>query len=915
MDCSYYCTFQRTVLNKHYRNIGFLALFSLLFAVGCSTEKDAWLNRTYHNTTAHYNGYFNAGEIIKEAMDQYALARQENYDEIIPIFEYADEEGSKSLYSPMDTAAKKCEIVIDKNSMPHNKKGQYRKTEWCKWIDDNWLVIGQSQFYKRKFEDALKTFEFIEKQYDKESISYTARLWQAKAHIESENYDEALEILEKLETDQTDLVELKEEAKEEAKELKEKKKKRKKSSSRNRGRKPSRPSSSKKPEDKLPPEFPKNFERDLSVVKADLFLRQKEYKDAIEMLEKSIDLVKKRQLKTRLTFILAQVHHEQGNQQASVLYQKVVKMNPEYDMAFRAKINMALAFSGSDSRNIKALLLKMLKDDKNAEYLDQIYYALADIELRQNNRTKGIEYLELSVLNSVSDDKQKSKSFLRLGKLYYSERNYVKAQQYYDSTMSTLPKDHEEYETIQLQNESLTELVQNLNVITKQDSLLHLCDLSEKERMKVISQIIEDKKLEIERKKEEEENMNLNLPQNGNITSGPSSGKFWVWDSNLRGIGFNDFKKMWGGRKLEDNWRRSNKNSSITEDDGSPESDSATNGELTPEYYLKDLPCGDEAKVTSARDDIMNALYEAGTIYRVKLNDNNAAKETFGRLVNDFLPEEKAVAGLYQMYLLHSGAEQMGYKHQILDDYPNSEYAKLINDPNYKEKEQSAKDQASKDYKVTYSQFELMRYDKVIQDCDKVIKNDTANAFLCKYYYLKSLAIGNKYRGEKNEHLENALADVVKHCKGDPVHDQAKAILDKLRNVQSVQNAKDGNSTYIYAPDMKHFFVLVFPNNKGSVNQTKSKISNFNKASFSSQGIKISSSFLDTENQLVLVKSFPNKAAAMDYYVAFKVNKKQVKAINQDFTYFVITNKNYASFYIEKNVQEYLDFFDKNYLE
>ena len=97
----------------------------------CSTEKNAWLNRSFHNTTARYNGYFNANELMKEALNSYELGFKENYNELLPIFKYADEKDSKSLYPAMDTAIKKCATVINKHSMPEKKEGKYAKTEWC----------------------------------------------------------------------------------------------------------------------------------------------------------------------------------------------------------------------------------------------------------------------------------------------------------------------------------------------------------------------------------------------------------------------------------------------------------------------------------------------------------------------------------------------------------------------------------------------------------------------------------------------------------------------------------------------------------------------------------------------------------------------------------------------------------------
>ncbi len=133
----------------------FIVALSTLVISSCSTEKNAFPNRTFHNTTAKYNGYFNANEIIKESMLQFHEARDENYYEIIPIYVYANNEESKSLYAPMDTAAAKCEIVIGRHSMPSEKRGKNSSAEWCKWIDDNWITIGWAQFYKRDFEGVI----------------------------------------------------------------------------------------------------------------------------------------------------------------------------------------------------------------------------------------------------------------------------------------------------------------------------------------------------------------------------------------------------------------------------------------------------------------------------------------------------------------------------------------------------------------------------------------------------------------------------------------------------------------------------------------------------------------------------------------------------------------------------------------
>lgn len=878
--------------------------FVYAIAISCSTEKNAWPNRTFHNMTAHYNGYFNAGEIIKQTMFDFRNGRKDDFTKMLPVYEYPNDEESKALYSPMDTAAKKCETVISRNSMPNEKAGQYRNQEWCKWIDDNWLVVGQSRFYKRDFDEAEKVFKYIQKNYKTEQIIYEASIWLVKTYIEQERYIEAEELLKDLEKQQEDRVELIEEAEEAEQKAKEKAKKR--------GKKYKKKKSD---ELKLPPEFPKHFDRKLAPIYADLYLRQKDYKKAEEWLIKAIDLTKKKPFKARLTFILAQIKQKQGSPEASELYAKVIRLNPEYDMAFQAQIQRALAYSGGDSRSVKSQLLKMLKDDKNVEYLDQIYYALADIELRGGDRKKGIEYLELSVANSVANNEQKSKSFLRLGKLFYQEKNYIKAQQYYDSTMAVLPEDHDEYSTIESQNKSLTELVDNLNTVNEADSLLSLCSKSEKEIIAEIEDLIQQKRIAKQKEEEERNNSTNFLVNTGGGNTASTGGKFWVWDNNLRGVGFTDFKKVWGNRKLEDNWRRSDK-SSVDFEENELEGDSAEADEFSVEYYLSNLPCGDDQKTNQLKEDLIVSLYNSGMIYKVKFEDLPAAKSAFEKLSNNYLPHSKAIAGMYQMYLMTSGDEQQKWKNKILSDFPDTEYAKLILDPSYKEKENELKNNAEKEYAITYQKYTLRQYDEVIKECNMALK-DSANLLTCKYKFLKVNALGMLYSGVEDSLvvIEKGLESIVKTCEGSPYYDLAKSNLDKLRNINSINNARNGKSTYIYAPDIQHYFVLIIPNGEGNSNEIKVSISNFNKNSFSGSNIKTTSSFLDLDNQLVLVKSFLNKKAAMDYYTAFRVNKNELKDFNTDHIYFVITAKNYASFFIEKNVDDYMEFFNINYQE
>ena len=110
----------------------------------CSTEKDAILNKGYHNMTARFNGYFNAGLIIDESLKSYRNSYPEDYEKVIPLDIYPGQEDASGLFPELDDAIERCETVIVRHSMPNPQVVKNKDKENCRWIDDNWLVIGLS---------------------------------------------------------------------------------------------------------------------------------------------------------------------------------------------------------------------------------------------------------------------------------------------------------------------------------------------------------------------------------------------------------------------------------------------------------------------------------------------------------------------------------------------------------------------------------------------------------------------------------------------------------------------------------------------------------------------------------------------------------------------------------------------------
>jgi hypothetical protein len=185
-----------------------LAIPAMALLVACSTEKDAALNRGYHNMTARFNGYYNAGVVIDLAMEGYRNSYTDDYYRILPLDVYPGDKDAASLYPDMDIAIEKCERVILRHSMPNPAITKNKDKELCRWIDDNWLVIAQAHYIKREYLMAEQKFKYITETYTGEESVHEAQIWLAKTYIALKNYPEAKRILAQVEISMEDAQEL-----------------------------------------------------------------------------------------------------------------------------------------------------------------------------------------------------------------------------------------------------------------------------------------------------------------------------------------------------------------------------------------------------------------------------------------------------------------------------------------------------------------------------------------------------------------------------------------------------------------------------------------------------------------------------------------------------------------------------------
>ncbi len=853
-----------------------------IIGFSCSNTKDSMFTRTFHNLSAHYNGYYNAGLKLEEGTDKLATSHEDKYDRILKVFQYANAEKSKAIYPLMDDAMKRTSNVIARHTIIDKNGNEKPNSE--KWIDDNWLLYGKGLFFKHDYFEAMEAFKYVEVTYKKESTRHLGSLWIAKTYLELTQLKEAEDKLDYL---------------------------------RNQG------------------DFPRKNKWELAAVNADFYLQTKNYPKAIEHLTKASILAPKREDRIRFMFILAQLHQQQEEyKQAFQLYSKVIKMNPKYEMAFNARINRARCFdaNSSNGEEVKKELAKLQKDPKNKDFLDQIYYALAGLAKKEGKPDEEFDNLNKSVRASTTNQNQKALSYLELAKIYFSKPDYRNAQAYYDSTVANLSNDHPDYTDVLNRRNSLTKLVRNLNIIATEDSLQGLASMTDAQRQALVDGKIREEE-EAKQKKQEEEQVNQifgqTRPEEVNRLNSGSGSNWYFYNTQAISFGFNEFTKKWGNRKLEDNWRRSNKESVAGGNLEPIAGDSSVTGEkeikdpkLAAEKKKQDMlntiPSSPEAMEKSTRK-IIDAYYNAAMIYREQLNDLPASAAMFEELLQKYPDNKYMLQSYYQLYRMYA---QMGntqkseyYKNIILNKNGDTEYAEIIRNPNYALEKANRKSDLEIFYEDTYRKFLNGEYGDVIRRKSEADIQFPQSILTPKFDFLKTLSIG---KTQPVPAFEASLNDIVRTYGSDPVKDEAQNILDYLHNSGSKTPEPEPADTvqqvklFTYAPDTTHYVVIIFQAVGGPLdgNRLKNKISDFNSTNYSQKGYTMMDMMLDHRNKIMVIKSFPNKTEALSYSNHVYDNDDIFGNLNPDsYQQYVISVNNLPALMQEKKTDKYEDFY------
>lgn len=861
-----------------------------LIIAACSTEKNTLLSRSYHSTTAHYNGYFNANDLLDGAMNSYRTNLKEDYYNILPINPLPNEEEVKTMYSPIDTAIAKCTKVIQKHAMPGTDKPSKKKEEHNKWIDENWTTIGEANYYRRDYTLAMRNFEYVQKFFANDKSTYVAEIWMAKTNIQENRMTEAGFNLANLDK-----------AVEETENGTYKKSKGKKG---------------KKAKEDTPAPFPKKLRFDLELTRAEFYEKKQDIDNTVKALEASLEYAKKSSDKARIHFILGQLYEKKGDgPNASMHYDKSLKYNGTYEMNFNARLKRAL----NGGANVEKDLEKMLRDEKNTEFKDQIYFTLGLISQNQGKEEQAVSNFTNSAFYSSNNNRQKGMAYERMGDIYFRKKDYVRAQKYYDSCAAVIPENYPNAEGVRNKALKLQDLVVAIETAQYEDSVQHVASLSEEDRQVLAEKLVKKIKDDEARRKEMEAARARELQANA-AKAEAGSGNKWYWNNpKARQEGFEEFKRQWGQRANEDDWRRSDKivlgfnnEDDTLNTENTPENvDAEVSDSLTPELLLSRLPVSDSA-LNASRERMMSSYFDAGRIYQDQLNENKLAEKQYNTILEKPFESKYKLLSAYQIYKMYdpSSAEAQAQKNFILTNYPTSDFAGYLRDPDYFLKKKEREKLAEQEYLNSLDRYSRGVYYPALLKADAVITQEKDNQYRAKYYLLKA-----KCQAKLNEDKKVLLPTLDSLIAEYPGTDEARHA-EEMRNIilngYSKNEAVNFNKPSLYKyKEKEEMNVLVFLDDKITSSMAKTRVADFNKEFYGREKLMTSSKIFGKQS-VILVKTFQNEDQAAMYVSQFKKTKKHLGDL-QKAKVLYISDDNLKTLFETMKLDEYEIFFDDKY--
>ncbi len=754
-------------------------------------KKFTFFRHFVQNNITRYNFYFNAANKLDAIVERAKIAQQNDYSKLLPFYPY-------SLDNTATQSADLDSVIIKSTAgiLLHDLRND--------WVDNLYLLIGRAYLLRKDFDSAGMTFQFInynlfprkkgeddsrvvgttsaaangnvisianpekrnfiQKVMTKAPSRNESLVWLIRNLTEQEEYGEAAGLINTLQND---------------------------------------------------PNFPKRLNPDLEEVTAYWFYKQGEFDSASLRLEKALSNAETKQDRARWEFLLAQLFEKGGQYaQASDYYDRASKHTVDPLMDIYAKLNDAKMMK--EGGNAKELdnsidkLVRMGKKDKFESYRDVIYYSAGQIALQKPDTIESINFFYKSLHYNTGNIAYKNKAFLQLGDIAYEQRRYRDAFSWYDSLQSGDTSFADVIAKVQARRNALSEIVQKIDIIEKEDSLQRIAAMAPADRDAFLKKL--SKKLRKERGLKEEDNSGgssgqisfaseKNKPVDLFENNGSKSGAWYFYNSSLKSRGFNEFKTKWGDRTNVDNWRRKaamqaalsgNNPATLPADGGKLKGETKAEQiaaeDITADGLQKDLPLTPE-KLAASNALLSENLYALAKLYQQQLEDYEQAIVTYDVYLDrypDSLHEGDVYLNLFYCYSKLGNTAKAAYYKNLLTGgkFAGSKAAKMITNPGAVNP--SAKTPAAtKTYEAIYNMFIEGRFDEALAQKKAADSIYGKNYWSPQLLYIEAMYYV-KQRNDSTAHL--VLSDIVNLYPKSPLKAKAQNLMDVLKRRKEIED-------------------------------------------------------------------------------------------------------------------------------
>ena len=861
----------------------------LFFLGACSSQRNTFTNRAFHNLTSHYNAYFLADTKIKAAENQVLENYKEDYTQVLPVF------------IPIDSTT----IQGNKVSLDSARELSSKAIDWhriSKWVDDSYYLIGKIDYLQARTDDAKNAFRYVNSQSKDKDLRHKALISLLRLYIDQQAIEDANFTIDYL-----------------SKET----------------------------------EISSENTYDLYKTLAYYYETRADQNGVIGALDRAINYTSDKKERSRLYFILAQRYQREGiDALAFDFFQKSLEGNPPYERAFFATLyaqQVAELNATKDLKKVRNYYEGLYEDPKNKDLKDVVLFERALFEEKQNDIPLTLELLHQAAKETGTIPRVKGYIYQKLADIKFNQFKDYRATKYYlDSALTFIKPEDPVAKQLEEKKTSLDTYVFHFERIEKNDSLIQLATLPEEEQVLRAQKFIEDEKqrlAELKNKSESPKSTSIfdNLLAFGDKGTGST---FYFDNSTALQQGAIEFVRTWGNRPLQDNWRRkaaltqaaSQLPDSNASGDLKEEEDSSDSTDIpSVETLLSSIPKSPE-QLEKANSELEESYFELGKVLYFQLKEPKRSQQYLEQLTQKYPKTPKKPEAYYLLYL--GQKELMGefntYVQLLNLEFPESPYTFSVNNPEAGVGNKASLESA-KGYEQAYEAYYAGNYSQARELIFATLEKAPLTRNTEKLLLLNAMVSGKL---ESKELFKSKLVEFIQNGKEQDLITLAKAMLQPLLSQEELDTKANSASSVVASPispkesekeinaekeakespykatdDQTHIFVLALsPTDVETAKNLLSDLEAFHTLSFGSSRLRTGNMNLSADLSIYIISPFSDAEKALSYLNIFQEKFTSI-GLNEEVKNkaFFISIENFQVLNRTKDLEEYRQFFTSTY--